>query len=271
VIPGIVPDVISYQNLLKLPALTLSKPSPLMELDYPDFNNPFFENVFEERTTRLAMPQATKVLDWGSDRSAILKLKNDQPYLSVFNQIGKMYVLGSPLSTEFSSLHNTALFVPVMYRIASSGKKNEVKPYYSLNESFITFRLDSIIGEQPLKLVGEQEIVPAQRKMADQVMMELPRLAMSAGFYKVAYNKDTVGLLAFNLNQRESLLDQLTAEEVKRQLGNSESISIFESKSEEAFSNEIKARYLGTPLWKYALILALFFLLVEILLIRFLK
>jgi hypothetical protein len=271
VIPGIVPDVISYQNLLKLPALTLSKPSPLMELDYPDFNNPFFENVFEERTTRLAMPQATKILDWGSDRSAILKLKNDQPYLSVFNQIGKMYVLGSPLSTEFSSLHNTALFVPVMYRIASSGKKNEVKPYYSLNESFITFRLDSIIGEQPLKLVGEQEIVPAQRKMADQVMMELPRLAMSAGFYKVAYNKDTVGLLAFNLNQRESLLDQLTAEEVKRKLGNSESISIFESKSEEAFSNEIKARYLGTPLWKYALILALFFLLVEILLIRFLK
>ena len=54
-------------------------------------------------------------------------------------------------------------------------------------------------------------------------------------------------------------------------MGNAPNISIFEAGSAEAFSNEIKARYLGTPLWKYALVLALFFLLVEILLIRFLK
>lgn len=271
VIPGSVPDVASYRNLLRLPSLTVLRPSALSELNDPDFNNPFFEHVFEERTTRLTMPQAVKLLDWGRDRSAILQFRNEQPYLSLLNQAGKVYVLASPLSSEFSTLHNSALFVPVMYRIASSGKKNEVKPYYSLNESFISFRLDSVLGEQPLKLVGDQEIVPAQRKMADQVMMELPRLAMSAGFYKITYGSDTVGLLAFNLQHHESLLRQLSAEEVKRQLGSPENISIFESKSEEAFSNEIKARYLGTPLWKYALILSLFFLLVEILLIRFLK
>jgi hypothetical protein len=80
-----------------------------------------------------------------------------------------------------------------------------------------------------------------------------------------------VGLLAFNLDKRESRLAQFSAEEIKRSLGSPSGVSIFESNSEEAFSNEIKARYLGTPLWKYALILALFFLLVEILLIRFLK
>jgi hypothetical protein len=175
------------------------------------------------------------------------------------------------LESAFTSFHNSALFVPVMYRMAASGKKSEVKPYYSLNESFITIRLDSIQGEHPLKLVGEQEIVPSQRKLADQVMMELPRLAMSSGFYKVAHERDTVGLLAFNLNKYESLLDQFSAEAIKQQLGSPESISIFEANSEEAFSNEIKARYLGKPLWKYALVLALFFLLVEILLIRFLK
>jgi len=64
---------------------------------------------------------------------------------------------------------------------------------------------------------------------------------------------------------------QYSGEAVKQQLGNPQTISIFESNSEEAFSNEIKARYLGKPLWKYVLILALFFLLAEILLIRFLK
>jgi Aerotolerance regulator N-terminal len=271
VIPGATPDVSSYKNLLRLATLNSVKATPLAELDYPDFKNPFFENVFEERSARLAMPQATKIMDWGTDRSAILKFKNEQAYLSALNQHGKIYLLATPLENEFTTLHNSALFVPIMYRMAASGKKSEVKPYYSLNEPFITLRLDSIVGEQPMKLVGEQEIVPAQRKLADQVVMELPRFTMNAGFYKVAHERDTVGLLAFNLNKYESLLGQYTGEAVKQQLGNPESISIFEANSEEAFSNEIKARYLGKPLWKYALILALFFLLAEILLIRFLK
>jgi Aerotolerance regulator N-terminal len=271
VIPGAAPDVSSYKNLLRLATLTSVKAVPLTELDYPDFKNPFFENVFEERSARLAMPQAARIMDWGTDRSAILKFKNEQPYLSVLNQQGKIYLLAAPLENEFTTLHNSALFVPIMYRMAASGKKSEVKPYYSLNESFITLRLDSIAGEQPMKLVGEQEIVPAQRKLADQVVMELPRFTMNAGFYKVAHERDTVGLLAFNLNKYESLLGQYTGEAVKEQLGSPESISIFEANSEEAFSNEIKARYLGKPLWKYALIMALFFLLAEILLIRFLK
>ncbi len=46
---------------------------------------------------------------------------------------------------------------------------------------------------------------------------------------------------------------------------------MFNSAATGSFSNEIKERYLGTTLWKYALILSLIFLLVEVLLIRFLK
>lgn len=271
VIPGLEPDASSYKSLLRMATLNPIKTTPLTELDYPDFKNPFFENVFEERSARLAMPQATRNIDWGLDRSAILKFKNEQPYLSVFSQQGKIYLLAAPLQNEFTTLHNSALFVPIMYRMAASGKKSEVKPYYLLNDPFIALRIDSIPSEQPMKLAGEQEIVPAQRKLADQVVMDLPRFSMNAGFYKVVHESDTVGLLAFNLNKYESLLGQHSGEAIKQQLGNPAGISIFEANSEEAFSNEIKARYLGKPLWKHALILALCFLLAEILLIRFLK
>jgi hypothetical protein len=54
-------------------------------------------------------------------------------------------------------------------------------------------------------------------------------------------------------------------------MGNADNIGIFEATTAEAFSNEIKERYLGKALWKYVLMIALFFLLVEVLLIRFLK
>src|SRR5688572_32228659 len=103
VIPGLTPDALSYKNMLRLPTVNVVKASALTQLDYPDFNNPFFENVFEERSARLEMPQASQLLDWGMDRSAILKFKNEQPFLSVFNQSGKLYLLSSPLENAFTS------------------------------------------------------------------------------------------------------------------------------------------------------------------------
>jgi len=271
VIPSVNPDVASYRNLLAIPTLAFAGETQLSELENPDFNNPFFENIFEERSNRLVLPKGRRVLDWGNDRSAILKFKNEKPFLSQFTQVGKIFLLASPLHPEYSDLNNNFLFLPVMYRIATSAKKADWKPYYSLDETLVTMRLDSLPGEQPVRLVGQQEIIPFQRRLTDRVMLELPRFSMQAGFYHAVVGKDTSGLFAFNLNSNESLLKQLRAEEVKQQLGGADNITLFEATSADTFSNEIKTRYLGKPLWKFALILALFFLLVEILLIRFLK
>lgn len=270
VIPSETPEINSYRNLTGL-NLTLAGETQLTELDNPDFNNPFFENVFEERSTRLVLPKARRTVDWGADRSAILKFKNDRPFLSLFQRTGNLFLLASPLHPEYTDLNNNFLFLPVMYRMATSTKKADWKPYYSLNETLITMRVDSLPGEQPIRLVGQQEIIPSQRKLTDRVVLELPRFSMQPGFYHALVNRDTIGLFAFNLNSRESLLEQMTGNEVSSQLGGGENVTLFEADSLEAFSNEIKTRYLGKPLWKYALILALLFLLVEILLIRFLK
>ena len=269
--PGNKPDVVNLKNFLQLPLVNVPDATVQQELDKPDFSNPFFENVFEEKSVSIAMPRGIKLLDWGNDRSAILRFKNDQPFLSRFDQRGKLYVVATTLQPGQTDFFNHALFVPVMYRIASSSIRNESKLYYTLRESFIQLRADSLQGEEPLRWVGEEEIVPAQRKLSDEVIFDLPKFSIVKGFYKIVANRDTVSLLAFNLDKAESLLDQYTGEEMKDLLGSGDHITIFKVGAQEAFSNEIKERYLGTPLWKYALILAIFFLLMEILLIRFLK
>jgi hypothetical protein len=269
--PGSKPDVVNLKNFLQLPIVNVPETVVQQELDKPDFSNPFFENVFEEKSVSIAMPRATKLLNWGNDRSAILRFKNDQPFLSRYDQRGKLYVVATALQQGQTDFFNHALFVPVMYRIASSSIRNESKLYYTLHESFINLRADSLQGEEPLRWVGEEEIVPSQRKLNDQVIFDVPKFSITKGFYKIVANRDTVSLLAFNLDKEESLLDQYTAEDMKKLLGGSDRITIFKVGSQEAFSNEIKERYLGTSLWKYALLLALFFLLMEIVLIRFLK
>ena len=272
-IPGTKVDVASFQQLAGH-ALLREVPDKKQpeELDKPDFNNPFFENVFEERSVAIAMPKATRVWEWGTDRSAILRFRNDQPFLSRLERQGLLYFMASPLKPGFTDFYNHALFVPVMYRIAASSRKGDARLYHTMNDDFISLRLDSIPSDESIKLAGlQQEIVPAQRRVNDLIFLEIPKFSINQGFYNVVSQNDTVGLVAFNLDKSESLLDQFEGAEVKAQMGNGKNISIFEASSTEAFSNEIKARYLGKPLWKYAIMLSLFFLLVEVLLIRFLK
>jgi len=268
VIPGLQPDLSSYKSVLGLPSLMKPEKSERMELDKPDFQNPFFENVFEERSAALSMPLAQKMLDWGPDRSAILRFKNGQPYLSRFNNT---FVMASALNKEISDLSTHAIFVPVMYRIAASGKKAERKPYYYLSSSLVTIPADSLAGEEPARMKGDQELVPSQRRFGDRLLLEIPRYSVNQGFYYVTHSRDTLDLLAFNLEKTESILDQFSGEEVKTALGGGNQVSIFKATSADTFSNEIKERYLGTPLWKYAVVLALIFLLAEVLLIRFWK
>jgi hypothetical protein len=270
-IPGPSPDIASYQQFTGNTLLKQSGATQLSELDKPDFKNPFFENVFEEQAVSLAMPKAIRLIDWGSDRSAILNFKNDAPFLSRIDQGGKLYLLASPLQGDFTDFYNHALFVPVMYRIAASGKKDVSRLYYSLRESFIDVQSDSLSAEEQLRLTGKQEIVPAQRKINDHVLMDIPKFSIDQGFYHVVSDRDTISLIAFDLDKAESILDQYSGNDLKIQMGNSNNITIFEATSTETFSNEIKARYLGKPLWKYALMLALFFLLAEVLLVRLLK
>jgi hypothetical protein len=197
-----------------------------------------------------------------------LQFKNNQPFLS---QFGKTFLLASPLDKKFTTFFNHALFVPVMYRIASSGKRSEQPLYYSASTGSLSIPNDSIAGEAPVKLIGTQELVPSQRKMDGQLYLELPKHSLNSGFYYVVNRADTLGLVAFDFDKKESLLEQLKPEEAKSSLGNKSSISIFKGTSAEAFTSEMKEKYVGTPLWKYAIVMALLFLLAEVLLIRFLK
>jgi len=266
-IPGLQPDINSYQKLLPTP-ITKSTQNEMAELDKPDFQSPFFANVFEEKNSSIAMPHAVATLEWGADRDAILKFKNNKPFLSQFDNT---FVLASPLEKKFTDFFANALFVPVMYRIAASGKKTEQPLYYSLTSSLIIIPSDSVSNEEPVKLIGDQELIPSQRQINGKLFLELPKYAVSPGFYEVVNKKDTISQIAFDLDKKESLLQQMTGEEAKAALGGHRSISIFRANSAETFGTEIKERYLGKPLWRYAVVLSLIFLLAEVLLIRFLK
>ncbi len=267
-IPASKPALSSYQFLVKSNPLLQMAKSEIQDMDKLDFQNPFFDNVFEDKATALTMPKGKKLIDWGNDPSALLKLKDGQPFLT---QLGNTILLAAPLRNEFTDFHHHALFVPMMYRLAASGKKESQQLYYSLDNRFITIKSDSLPAEGEIKMMGDQEIVPTQRRNGDKVLLELPSHIINQGFYNIVMGRDTIDLIGLNLPKNESILKQFGGEEMKANLGGDTNISVLSAKDGSGFSSELKERYLGISLWKYAVVLAMLFLLAEVLLIRFLK
>ncbi len=268
-IPGGKPDVASYRDLIKQQIKVIESGINQVALDQPDFSNPFFKNVFEEKSQLMAMPLASQLIDWGADRSAYLKFKDGRPFLS---RVGAIYLMACPLVKTYTDISAHALFVPIMYRLAAIANRSEQTHYYTLSNPVVSIKADSISGEEPIIMKGKMEIIPTQRRINNRMVLEVPKYIADKGFYSLIFRSDTLGTIAYNLDKAESMLNCLTPEQAKVQLGGHASISIVDSGNGASdFSAEIKEKYLGKPLWKYALVLALFFLLAEVLLLRFLK
>jgi hypothetical protein len=267
IIPSEQPDL-KVLSLIAGKEIRISSRAEHQPLELPDFKNPFFAQVFEEKSSQILMPVCKSFITWNSARSDILKFKDDSPFLSA---AGNIFLMAGPVYSADGGFASHALFVPVMYRISVGAENPTDRPYHFIGGAGITLLLDSLVENEVVRLKGTQEIVPYQRIADGKIFLELPPETVTAGIYKVRYGQDTLQRIALNQNYRESELETLTEAELGNLAETSKNINVFEAGTVQTFSNEIKARYLGVPLWKYCLALALAFLMAEILLIRFLK
>jgi hypothetical protein len=271
VIPSENPDLNSYQSLMGSRRLTRMDSLYRQTLSTPDLDNPFYRNVFEEQQSNIAMPEATQVISWGMDRTAILQFRSGIPFLSRYAQSGSTYWFSGPLDDNSSGFQNHAVFVPVMYKIAFGSKNIDNSLYQSVDAGAIKLVVDSINQNTIVKLEGkESEFIPSQRITSGSLYIELPPENIDPGFYRVMAEDRELTTLAFNYNTKESRLDQYSLNELDTIFAGSGNINTFSAKSESEFTSTLRKQYKGTPLWKYALLLALVFLLSEVLLIRFL-
>ncbi len=270
VIPAPVPDISSYQSIIAGRQLVGADSVFRDELAGPDVSNPFYENVFEEVSLSIAMPGVTRVLGWGTDRTALLRFKSGIPFLSKLIGRGSVYLFGGPLNDSYSGFQNHALFVPVMYKIAIYSRQDFSRLYYSMDEPIVDIRIDSVNQNSIVKMQrGENQFIPSQQLISGMMTLELPDEILSAGFYDILLDNRSISTIAFNLDNRESNLEQLPIQSLDV-LNSNGNVSIFQTSNERDFATVVRKQYEGTPLWKFAIILALVFLMTEILLIRFL-
>ena len=294
IIPPANPDLASYGPFLSAlgvgglqslaqPVGTTPSPLPVAE---PDRRNPFFSDVFQQsyQSEPLNMPSAAPVWRWSAGQR-LLNLRDGNPLLTQSRtgggtgSPGTVYVLASPLASPYGNLAEHALFVPVMYKMAALSVRAQ-RTAYSFDDNLITVPVTDPSERAVYKLKrGKLEIIPVQRIVNNQLLLEMPKsneLAagqeVEAGYYELLNSQGkTERLLAFNHGNQESAMSFYSADELRRAFANQPNVEVFDSVQDGDFVQVLEQENVGKSLWKYFLLAALAFLLAEAMLVRVMK
>ncbi|UOQ52626.1 BatA domain-containing protein [Hymenobacter cellulosivorans] len=251
--------------------------SVLQDVAAPALQNPFFQDVFSASNQRAVMPKVAPVLRWSRSGTDVLKMRSGDGFLAGFSSgKGNVYLFSAPFGPTYSNFTQHALFVPVMYRLAMRSYRSEQRLAYRLNQNTIALGIPVQQGsgqrDEPVVSLRRDSltVIPAQRWEGGSLRLTLPAVVQEPGFYEVVYNNKVLTTLALNLDKAESELAYYSAAELRQLIGpNQPNIQVYEGGTDRSVAAHYKAQRVGTPLWRYCLLLALGCLLAEVLLLRF--
>jgi hypothetical protein len=244
------------------------KPYPI---SFPDIKNPFFAKIFEKTSQNTEMPWAKTTIFADKYDDVLLNTDNDHAFLVDFNERNKhTIVCTSPLSEAYSNWYQHALFVPIMYKTAFISSNENQELAYSFNQKNKEMVLNQLKTDLKYHLKNESTFnyIPNQYLADNKLFIDIPTKNMVSGYYQLTYKDSVVREIALNYPKSESEIATYSSQQLKTILSKHKNITILPSlvnaPIEDILPNTIKQ----TPLWKYCILIALFFMLAEIILLR---
>jgi hypothetical protein len=206
----------------------------------------------------------------------LMGMLNGKEFLTLTNSgMGQVLQFTVPLDPAFSNFPQQALFVPVLYNIALISHPSHSLYNFIGDNKGIRIGTTFPVGDKIFKiksLAGDFEMIPQIINSGNMVNIFVGNQVPMAGNFKMMNDKNVLASLAFNYNRGESDLICNNASELESILDKSHLTSFTILKTGQRPLNEAIAKInSGTQLWRYFILLALLFLLAEILLIRFFK
>jgi hypothetical protein len=233
-----------------------------------------FANVFEKLPRNLDLPIAKKYFRFinpgGGRARTIVGFSNQDPLVTV-QQVGKgrLYVCAVPLQDDWSNFQRHALFVPMLLRMSFYNKQEFALSAFIGNNDLVKVGSNITRSEVGLKLKKDKfEIIPEFYTRQNENFISENGQISDAGIYLLNDEKNTQPI-AFNFNRSESELSFATEEQVEKHFVGYKYTQLKSSKS--PLGETLKKGRLGTPFWKWCILMVLIFLLFEILLLRFWK
>jgi hypothetical protein len=269
-------DMASYSNLFNnLQSNNLNSfentPREVSNLNLEEF---IFKDVFSNKNANLKFPSSIGNYRLTNRNGENIMTYRDGSSFMTKNKIaqGHLYLCAAPLDDKFSTLSRSGeVFVPMLYKMAISSAKEWKIGYTIGKDDYIEADSKGIAGEKAYKMRGaKEEFIPEQRIVAAKAILGVKEGIKDAGFYSLFTRPDSaLYKFGFNFDRRESVLDYFDNKALKD--FTNKNIQIFDETAEANFTAIVGEKNQGVSLWRWCVILALIFLAVETLILRFWK
>jgi hypothetical protein len=277
VVPSAESEISNYNAFLStLGAPGIQKwdktPRVVSQINTQDF---IFSDVYEKVGPNLRLPETKSnfVFNGGTGGSQNLLTYRDGTAFLTKHILGdgQFFVCASTLNIANSNLvANGEVFVPMLYKMSSTKNRGDRLSYSIGVDQIIEVENKKTSNETIYKLKGQTEFIPSQIALGKKVVLDVKGQVKNDGYYDLILQDRILDKLAFNYNRKESNLDLYTPADLKK-IVNNDKINIVEFGAQEGMKEFVGEKDQGTVLWKWFLIASLLFLLLEVLIIRFLK
>jgi len=271
-------NINSYTQFYKsLGVNTLEKlDDSLRPVDEINAAHPVFKDVFSRIPKNLDLPVIKKSMIMSrlayTGEEVLLKFKDGSSFLSCYNLgSGRIYICAASLDKEVSNFALHPIFAPFIHKVAILAGSVPFHSYFIGRQNNIEARIKVDGTDNVLRLSNDKgEFIPGQRLMGNQLSLAINNGIKEAGVYKLLQGQQNqVASFGFNYDRRESEMKFLNTESLKENFNAPNSL-VIENVNQD-LKNVVSELDKGVALWKWCLILALVFLGVEILLLRFWK
>ncbi len=233
-----------------------------------NYEHPFFSNVFEKEIHNFQYP----VISQGYN----ISLKNASPLLQfddfsnfaseVKYKDGKIYIISGSISESDNKFLNSPLIVPLFYNFSLENQQNE-GIYLNIGQSNQIIIQTRNISDEPMKIVrNDKEFIPVQTKKNDKIRISTSEFPQVSGIYDFNFSDETIEKIAYNYNRKESVLMFQSLESLADRFNN-----IYLYDSIDKAIKDGNERNNNKNLWQLFIIFALVFLVLEILLQKYMK
>ena len=278
--PGKSPIASGWNSFLQVNSLPLlgKKISSGTKIQTINYEDPFFSGVFETKTQKLNLPSVNSVYKGVTNNKTLSKsLINLQNGLSLFASVqknGNAYMFYSSLDPSFGNFAKDALFSTITLRMAELSQRKQ--PEYIIIGDDTKFPVyETINDDNPIHIVSEAlDFIPETTISSGVNYISLKNSAsiqqLEAGNYRLQTDKN-IGAISLNYNRLESDLSSNKEVDIVKQLERLGANTIVFN--EVGSDSQISTIDIEKPFsyWKFCIVLTLIFVLIEMILIRFLN
>lgn len=228
-----------------------------------NFNHPLFSTVFEKKIDNFQYPTVKSSYTINSKTPSILNYEDQTAFLtSVKNDLSSVYVFAAPINKDNSNFQNSPLIVPTFYNMAQNTQHTGITALtIGENQPFI---VNTMIGKDEILEIKNDtdKFIPSQQFMATKVKMTFNDNPKTAGNFGIYNKTNLVEDISFNYNRIESNLSQNNTSITDNYNLTANIESVF---------NAIQTDRTDTQIWKWFVALSLLFLVIELLIQKFVK